>query len=176
MNYEWAEVYVSDFGLARAQEADGQVATTKQNFGPLAVRAHPALYHLAIHESLKTSQSAQWMAPEALKSREYSEATDAFSFGVLLWYDTTRPTTRHVSNFDSVAVDFKGDDGEKATVGGGGGGAHRELGDGQRAAADSQGLRSHVPPDHQTVLEAQPLPTVRSRRTHRTHGRLTGVW
>jgi hypothetical protein len=26
------------------------------------------------------------MAPEALRSREYSEATDAFSFGVLLWY------------------------------------------------------------------------------------------
>ena len=53
MNYEWAEVYVSDFGLARAQEADGQVATTKQNFGPLAVRDHPVLYHLAIHEIAK---------------------------------------------------------------------------------------------------------------------------
>jgi serine/threonine protein kinase len=26
------------------------------------------------------------MAPEALKSRHYSEASDAYSFGVLLWY------------------------------------------------------------------------------------------
>ncbi len=34
-----AEVYVSDFGLARAQEAEGQVATTKQNFGPIAVHS-----------------------------------------------------------------------------------------------------------------------------------------
>jgi hypothetical protein len=25
------------------------------------------------------------MAPEALQKREYSEATDAYSFGVLLW-------------------------------------------------------------------------------------------
>jgi hypothetical protein len=33
-----AEVYVADFGLARAQEAEGQVATTKQNFGPISVR------------------------------------------------------------------------------------------------------------------------------------------
>ncbi|ELR22090.1 protein kinase domain containing protein [Acanthamoeba castellanii str. Neff] len=56
------EVYVADFGLARVQAAEGQVATTKQNFGPIA-----------------------WMAPEGLKAREYSEATDAFSFGVLLW-------------------------------------------------------------------------------------------
>ena len=30
------EVYVADFGLARAQAAE--VATTKQNFGPIAVR------------------------------------------------------------------------------------------------------------------------------------------
>jgi hypothetical protein len=35
------------------------------------------------------------MAPEALKSREYSEATDAFSFGVLLWCDMTRHDARH---------------------------------------------------------------------------------
>lgn len=54
---------MSDFGLARVKEAEGQAATTKQNFGPIG-----------------------WMAPEALTSREYSEATDAFSFGVLLWY------------------------------------------------------------------------------------------
>lgn len=33
-----SEVYVSDFGLARVQDAEGQVATTKQNFGPIAVR------------------------------------------------------------------------------------------------------------------------------------------
>ena len=33
------------------------------------------------------------MAPEALGNLEYSEATDAYSFGVLLWYYTTH--TRH---------------------------------------------------------------------------------
>lgn len=59
------EVYVADFGLARAQAAE--VATTKQNFGPIA-----------------------WMAPEALKSRQYSQATDAFSFGILLWEMTVK--------------------------------------------------------------------------------------
>ena len=39
-----AEVYVADFGLARAQEAEGQVATTKQNFGPISVciATHPS--------------------------------------------------------------------------------------------------------------------------------------
>jgi hypothetical protein len=29
------------------------------------------------------------MAPEALQSRQYSEGTDAFSFGVMLWYPAT---------------------------------------------------------------------------------------
>ncbi len=28
----------------------------------------------------------QWMAPEAILRKQYSEASDAFSFGVLLWY------------------------------------------------------------------------------------------
>lgn len=35
----YTEVYVADFGMARVQIADGQVATTKQNFGPIAVRS-----------------------------------------------------------------------------------------------------------------------------------------
>jgi serine/threonine protein kinase len=56
------EVYVADFGLARTKAAEARAATTTQTFGPIA-----------------------WMAPEALQNLEYSEATDAFSFGVLLW-------------------------------------------------------------------------------------------
>lgn len=63
-NRNGVEVYVSDFGMARVKkEAEGRSATTNQNVGPIS-----------------------WMAPEALVSREYSEASDAFSFGVLLWY------------------------------------------------------------------------------------------
>jgi serine/threonine protein kinase len=77
---------VADFGLARVQAAE--VGTTKQDFGPIAV---PTLFNdpvtaragLTLH---LLPNPLQWMAPEALKSREYSTATDAFSFGVLLWY------------------------------------------------------------------------------------------
>jgi hypothetical protein len=39
------------------------------------------------------------MAPEALGNLEYSEATDAYSFGVLLWYDTTHTT--HTDTHDT---------------------------------------------------------------------------
>jgi len=54
---------VSDFGMARTKLAETKSSTTKQTFGTIA-----------------------WMAPEALKLRKYSEAIDAYSFGVLLWY------------------------------------------------------------------------------------------
>ena len=33
-----AEVYVADFGLARTKAVESRVATTKQSFGPIAVR------------------------------------------------------------------------------------------------------------------------------------------
>lgn len=57
--------YIADFGLARVLKGDTD--TTNSNFGPV-----------------------RWMAPEAMVRREYSEASDAFSFGVLLWEMVTR--------------------------------------------------------------------------------------
>ncbi|KAL6072594.1 mitogen-activated protein kinase kinase kinase 9, variant 2 [Balamuthia mandrillaris] len=53
-------VYISDFGMARAKQTD--INVTSSNLGPV-----------------------KWMAPEAMLKRQYSEASDAFSFGVLLW-------------------------------------------------------------------------------------------
>lgn len=81
-----AEVYVSDFGLARVQAAE--VGTTKQDFGPIAVPTPTLFNHpqSPLPHGPASPCMHQWMAPEALKSREYSTATDAFSFGVLLWY------------------------------------------------------------------------------------------
>jgi hypothetical protein len=38
-----AEVYVADFGLARTKAVESRVATTKQSFGPIAVRPPPPL-------------------------------------------------------------------------------------------------------------------------------------
>ncbi|KAL6078981.1 Ephrin type-A receptor 6 [Balamuthia mandrillaris] len=58
-------VYISDFGLARVKQHD--VGFTQTKFGPV-----------------------KWMAPEAMTKRQYSEASDAFSFGVLLWEMVTR--------------------------------------------------------------------------------------
>jgi serine/threonine protein kinase len=58
-------VFISDFGLARVKEDD--VGQTQSNIGPV-----------------------KWMAPEAITRRQYSEASDAFSYGVLLWEMTTR--------------------------------------------------------------------------------------
>eukprot|EP01090_Pellita_catalonica_P016081 TRINITY_DN4516_c0_g1_i2.p2 TRINITY_DN4516_c0_g1~~TRINITY_DN4516_c0_g1_i2.p2 ORF type:complete len:309 (+),score=72.56 TRINITY_DN4516_c0_g1_i2:1551-2477(+) len=56
------EVLVADFGLSRMLE-EGQAADmTKSNFGPVP-----------------------WLAPEAIANYEYSEASDVFSFGVLMW-------------------------------------------------------------------------------------------
>lgn len=58
-------VHISDFGLARAKK--DEVDRTTSNYGAI-----------------------KWMAPEALLRGEYSEASDCFSYGVLLWEMVTR--------------------------------------------------------------------------------------
>lgn len=50
---------ITDFGLSRVKTTAG---TTMSNIGPV-----------------------KWMAPEAIVDKAYSEASDAWSFGVLLW-------------------------------------------------------------------------------------------
>jgi len=52
---------VSDFGLSRALELKNQ-GQTMTYVGPV-----------------------RWMSPESLKTREYSEKSDVWSFGVLCW-------------------------------------------------------------------------------------------
>jgi serine/threonine protein kinase len=92
-----AEVYVSDFGLARVKESEEEAGTTKQTFGPVGVcifvDADLNIEAVPQHDSgwsnLSVFAHGQWMAPEALQSRQYSEGTDAFSFGVMLWYATS---------------------------------------------------------------------------------------
>ncbi len=74
-------MYVSDFGLARVKSAEQSSGVTMQNFGPIGVSIH--IFTLVVVGLLMLL--LKWMAPEALTKREYSEATDAFSFGVFLW-------------------------------------------------------------------------------------------
>ncbi|KAL6057428.1 CLL4A clavata1-like receptor S/T protein kinase protein [Balamuthia mandrillaris] len=56
------EAKVSDFGMARVLREGQAQHQTNSNEGPV-----------------------RWMAPESLKERVYSEKTDAWSFGVVLW-------------------------------------------------------------------------------------------
>ncbi|KAL6050356.1 Protein tyrosine kinase 2 beta [Balamuthia mandrillaris] len=56
---------VGDFGLSRVLQKLYQ--TTRSDLGPV-----------------------KWMAPEAIRHRKYSRATDSFSFGVFLWELCTR--------------------------------------------------------------------------------------
>jgi serine/threonine protein kinase len=62
---EHNHVFVTDFGLARIKVAGLQ--STKSMLGPV-----------------------KYMAPEAIAKRRFSEASDAFSFGVLVWEVTHR--------------------------------------------------------------------------------------
>jgi serine/threonine protein kinase len=62
---ETYQAYISDLGLSRLfehAEASAMGMQTKSNVGPV-----------------------RWMAPEAMTQRIYSTATDAYSFGILLW-------------------------------------------------------------------------------------------
>jgi len=63
------EPKVSDFGLSRKQEG-GDGGTTQSAVGPL-----------------------KWMAPESIQSRQYSPASDVWSFGVVIWeiFNKTEP-------------------------------------------------------------------------------------
>ncbi|KAL6071243.1 Tyrosine-protein kinase abl1 [Balamuthia mandrillaris] len=56
------EAKVADFGMSRVLSAEEDHHQTMSNIGPV-----------------------RWMAPESLKDRVYSEKTDAWSFGVVLW-------------------------------------------------------------------------------------------
>lgn len=55
-------VHVADFGLSRIKKHNAEYGKTSSNIGPV-----------------------KWMAPEAIMDRKYSEKSDAFSFGVVLW-------------------------------------------------------------------------------------------
>ena len=90
-------VFCADFGLARLTEMD--VGTTKTNFGPIKVDALSLFlsflfvfpswsFFLGIPAFLCSllNSSLQWMAPECLVKRQYSEASDAFAYGI------TRPS------------------------------------------------------------------------------------
>jgi subtilisin-like proprotein convertase family protein len=63
---EIGEPKVSDFGMSRLVDNDDG-NTTKATVGPL-----------------------KWMAPESLRSREYSKKSDTWSFGVVVWEIATR--------------------------------------------------------------------------------------
>ncbi|KAL6063116.1 Tyrosine-protein kinase receptor [Balamuthia mandrillaris] len=59
---ETLEAKVADFGMSRVLSADEEQHKTLSNVGPV-----------------------RWMAPESIKDRVYSEKTDVWSFGVVLW-------------------------------------------------------------------------------------------
>jgi Protein tyrosine and serine/threonine kinase len=60
-------VYVNDFGLSRLKNADATYARTQSTLGPV-----------------------KNMAPEAILEKKYSEKSDTFSYGILLWQLFTR--------------------------------------------------------------------------------------
>ncbi|PRP78217.1 serine/threonine-protein kinase CTR1-like [Planoprotostelium fungivorum] len=53
---------VSDFGLSREQQEGVDVSKTTSTVGPL-----------------------KWMAPEAIRSQQYSTQSDVYSFGIVIW-------------------------------------------------------------------------------------------
>ena len=55
-------VYVNDFGLSRLKNQEQTYAKTQSSFGPV-----------------------KNMAPEAIVEKKYSEKSDAYSYGILLW-------------------------------------------------------------------------------------------
>ncbi|KAL6079948.1 Receptor-interacting serine/threonine-protein kinase 3 [Balamuthia mandrillaris] len=65
---ESCRVVVTDFGLSRVKTS--AYLQSNNNFGPVA-----------------------WMAPESLLERQFSEKSDAYSFGVLLWELVARQST-----------------------------------------------------------------------------------
>jgi len=61
-------IFIADFGMARIKQSE-DVNTTKTQTGPV-----------------------KWMAPECLIHRQYSEASDCYAYGVLLWEMVTKRT------------------------------------------------------------------------------------
>lgn len=55
-------VFVGDFGFARLKEKGAAYGKTNSSLGPV-----------------------KYMSPESIKEKKYSEKSDAFSFGVLIW-------------------------------------------------------------------------------------------
>eukprot|EP01111_Echinosteliopsis_oligospora_P011467 TRINITY_DN3793_c0_g1_i1.p1 TRINITY_DN3793_c0_g1~~TRINITY_DN3793_c0_g1_i1.p1 ORF type:complete len:924 (+),score=262.14 TRINITY_DN3793_c0_g1_i1:63-2834(+) len=70
-------VRISDFGLARIKTK--ATSQTKSNVGPV-----------------------KWMAPEAIKKKQFSVKSDSYSFGVLLWELVTR--TEPYADMDPIHV------------------------------------------------------------------------
>jgi len=72
-------VYVNDFGMSRLKTTESNYSKTVSALGPV-----------------------KNMAPEAILEKKYSEASDAYSFGTLLWQLTTR---KHpYSDLDALEV------------------------------------------------------------------------
>ncbi|ELR19495.1 protein kinase domain containing protein [Acanthamoeba castellanii str. Neff] len=79
-------VVVTDFGLSRVKTS--AYLMTNNSFGPVS-----------------------WMAPEALMERKFSEKSDAYSFGILLWELAARKSVVYpdeVSPFDIATVVIAG--------------------------------------------------------------------
>jgi len=75
-------VRVTDFGLSRLrQDSEASYATTKSNVGPV-----------------------KWMAPEAITKRVYSEKSDSWSFGVLVWEVVTQSEPWHNVALLDIAI------------------------------------------------------------------------
>ena len=66
--------------MARIKQND--VDTTNANVGNVNVCHFPLLFIFCLLIGY------QWMAPECLTHKQYSEASDAFSYGMLNWLTT----------------------------------------------------------------------------------------
>eukprot|EP01113_Clastostelium_recurvatum_P038177 TRINITY_DN5674_c0_g1_i1.p1 TRINITY_DN5674_c0_g1~~TRINITY_DN5674_c0_g1_i1.p1 ORF type:complete len:434 (+),score=114.82 TRINITY_DN5674_c0_g1_i1:68-1303(+) len=72
---------VGDFGMSRTIMEEGALLKTRNNFGPL-----------------------KWMAPESIKHQVYSNKSDVFSFGVLMWEILARRQPHHNLTTEEAGV------------------------------------------------------------------------
>eukprot|EP01116_Phalansterium_solitarium_P019162 TRINITY_DN5270_c0_g2_i1.p1 TRINITY_DN5270_c0_g2~~TRINITY_DN5270_c0_g2_i1.p1 ORF type:complete len:650 (+),score=204.34 TRINITY_DN5270_c0_g2_i1:113-2062(+) len=81
---ETMEPKIADFGMSRVVRSEDKVGQTQTNMGPI-----------------------RWMAPESIRNLVYSEASDVWSYGVLVWEIVTRKAPHAEMSLLELAVKIR---------------------------------------------------------------------